>query len=81
MTITKPRRPTLTGTSFTAGRAWTVTLLLLAFMLLNFADKAVLGFAGVHIMKDLGITPPNNSDFSRAHSSGCSPPEPLSSAP
>ncbi|WP_228118037.1 MFS transporter [Rhodococcus erythropolis] len=57
MTITKPRRPTLTGTSFTAGRAWTVTLLLLAFMLLNFADKAVLGFAGVHIMKDLGITP------------------------
>ena len=26
-------------------------------MLLNFADKAVLGFAGVHIMKDLGLTP------------------------
>ncbi|WP_037231772.1 MFS transporter [Rhodococcus wratislaviensis] len=37
--------------------AWTITLLLLAFMLLNFADKAVLGFAGVHIMKDLGLTP------------------------
>lgn len=38
-------------------RAWVVTLLLLAFMLLNFADKAVLGFAGVQIMQDLDITP------------------------
>lgn len=57
MTVTNSRRLTLAGTSFTAGRAWTVTLLLLAFMLLNFADKAVLGFAGVHIMKDLGLTP------------------------
>ncbi|WP_223733915.1 MFS transporter [Streptomyces purpurogeneiscleroticus] len=38
-------------------RAWTITLLLLAFMLLNFADKAVLGFAGVQIIQDLGIRP------------------------
>ncbi|MGW6456502.1 MFS transporter [Streptomyces sp. NPDC055078] len=38
-------------------RAWIVTLLLLAFMLLNFADKAVLGFAGGQIRQDLGITP------------------------
>ncbi|MDI3420142.1 MFS transporter [Streptomyces luteolus] len=38
-------------------RAWIVTLLLLAFMVLNFADKAVLGFAGVQIIEDLGITP------------------------
>ena len=37
--------------------AWTVTLLVFVFMLLNFADKSVLGFAGVHIMRDLGISP------------------------
>ncbi|QSE92437.1 MFS transporter [Rhodococcus pseudokoreensis] len=38
-------------------RAWLVTTLLFAFLVLNFADKAVLGFAGLHIQKDLGITP------------------------
>ena len=38
-------------------RAWLVTALLFAFLVLNFADKAVLGFAGLHIQKDLGITP------------------------
>ncbi|MGW5147742.1 MFS transporter [Rhodococcus koreensis] len=38
-------------------RAWTVTALLFAFLVLNFADKAVLGFAGLHIQRDLGITP------------------------
>lgn len=37
-------------------RAWTITILLLAFMLVNFADKAVLGFAGVQIMDDLDIS-------------------------
>lgn len=38
-------------------RAWLITGLLFAFMLLNFADKAVLGFAGVHIQQELSITP------------------------
>lgn len=52
-----PKLPKLSTTKFTAGRAWTVTILLLAFMLLNFADKAVLGFAGVHIMRDLDLSP------------------------
>ncbi|MGH3349629.1 MAG: MFS transporter [Nocardioides sp.] len=37
-------------------RAWTITILLLVFMLLNFADKAVVGFAGVQIMDDLDIS-------------------------
>ncbi|MHA6622678.1 MFS transporter [Pseudonocardia sp. DLS-67] len=37
--------------------AWTATALAFAFMLLNFADKAALGFAGSAIMRDLGITP------------------------
>ncbi|MFC7343857.1 MFS transporter [Saccharopolyspora griseoalba] len=39
------------------GRAWLIAALLFVFMLLNFADKAVLGFAGVPIQEDLGITP------------------------
>lgn len=38
-------------------RAWLIAMLLFTFLLLNFADKAVLGFAGVHIQHDLGITP------------------------
>ncbi|MDI3418187.1 MFS transporter [Streptomyces luteolus] len=36
--------------------AWSVTVLLALFMLLNYADKAVLGFAAQDILKDLGIT-------------------------
>ena len=37
--------------------AWTITLLLFCFMMINFADKAVVGLAGVPIMRDLGLTP------------------------
>lgn len=37
--------------------AWTATALAFAFMVLNFADKSVLGFAGSRIMRDLGIGP------------------------
>ena len=40
-----------------AGRAWLVTALLLVFMLINFADKAVLGLAAKPIMADLGLSP------------------------
>ncbi|MFJ2295610.1 MFS transporter [Streptomyces sp. NPDC087894] len=40
-----------------AGRqAWTTTWLLLVFMLVNFADKAVLGLAGPEIMKEFGLS-------------------------
>lgn len=46
-----------TETNPVSRRAWLITILLFLFMLLNFADKAVLGFAGVHIQRDLGITP------------------------
>ncbi|WP_328745081.1 MFS transporter [Streptomyces sp. NBC_00285] len=43
-------------TALPAGRqAWTTTWLLLAFMLVNFADKAVLGLAGPEIMKEFGL--------------------------
>ncbi|WP_435156517.1 MFS transporter [Amycolatopsis sacchari] len=40
-----------------AGRAWLITFLLLAFMLINFADKAVLGLAAKPIMHDLHLSP------------------------
>jgi MFS family permease len=35
--------------------AWTITFLLFLFMLVNFADKIVVGLAGVPIMKDLKL--------------------------
>src|SRR6201991_946629 len=35
--------------------AWTVTFLLFLFMLVNFADKIVVGLAGVPIMKELQL--------------------------
>jgi MFS family permease len=42
----------------TSGRtAWVVVALLFSFMLINFADKAIIGLAGVPIMKELGLTP------------------------
>ncbi|KOX25693.1 MULTISPECIES: MFS transporter [unclassified Streptomyces] len=51
-----PTRPTGPVVTAPAGRqAWTTTWLLLAFMLVNFADKAVLGLAGPEIMKEFGL--------------------------
>jgi MFS family permease len=42
----------------TPGRqAWNVTAVLVLFMMLNFADKAVLGLAAAPIMQEMGITP------------------------
>lgn len=38
-------------------RAWTVTGLLLAFMVINFGDKAVLGLAAGALQREFGITP------------------------
>jgi MFS family permease len=37
--------------------AWTITTLLFLYMLVNFADKAVVGLAAEPIMKELGLTP------------------------
>jgi MFS family permease len=37
--------------------AWGMTTLLFFYMLVNFADKIVVGLAGVPIMKDLGLSP------------------------
>jgi len=37
--------------------AWKITWLLVLFLLVNFADKVVVGLAGVPIMTDLGLTP------------------------
>jgi MFS family permease len=42
--------PTPTG-------AWTITAALFFFMLINFADKTVVGLAAVPIMRDLNLTP------------------------
>lgn len=36
---------------------WAITLLLFFFMMINFADKAIIGLAGVPIMADLELTP------------------------
>lgn len=37
-------------------RAWTVTALLVVFMMINFADKSVLGLAAEEIRQDLGLS-------------------------
>ena len=37
--------------------AWTVTSLLFLYMMINFADKAVVGLAAVPIMRELDLTP------------------------
>jgi ACS family D-galactonate transporter-like MFS transporter len=37
--------------------AWAIIALLFFFMLINFADKAIIGLAGVPIMEELNLTP------------------------
>ena len=37
--------------------AWTITALLFVFMLINFADKTVIGLAAIPIMRELSLTP------------------------
>jgi MFS family permease len=41
----------------TPPRAWLITLLLAAFMYINFADKAVIGLAAVPMMRDMALSP------------------------
>ncbi|WP_298886608.1 MFS transporter [uncultured Bradyrhizobium sp.] len=48
---------TAAGSKATPKGAWTVTLLLFCFMVVNFADKIVVGLAGVPIMTDLKLEP------------------------
>ncbi|MEU2785877.1 MFS transporter [Streptomyces sp. NPDC007110] len=50
-----PARPTR-NTSGPRRRAWTVTTLLVVFMMVNFADKSVLGLAAESIRADLGMS-------------------------
>ncbi|MFE6911428.1 MFS transporter [Streptomyces erythrochromogenes] len=53
----RPRGRVDTGPPSVAAErgAWSNTRLLLLFMVVNFADKAVLGLAGPDIMRDLGL--------------------------
>ncbi|MGY4511064.1 MFS transporter [Bradyrhizobium sp. USDA 3650] len=55
---TQPAAGKMTGMSKeTPKGAWTVTFLLFLFMLVNFADKIVVGLAGVPIMTELKLEP------------------------
>ena len=40
----------------TSGRAWVLTMLLVLFLFINYADKAVLAFAGTDIQAELNIS-------------------------
>ncbi|MER5739294.1 MFS transporter [Streptomyces sp. NPDC002262] len=57
-TETAPRPPSGAAptTKHPNRRAWTVTGLLVVFMMVNFADKSVLGLAADEIRADLGLT-------------------------
>jgi MFS family permease len=46
----------LSGTSKPLPRAWAVVGMLFLFMLINFADKAIIGLSAVPIMRDLHLT-------------------------
>ncbi|MEW1996842.1 MFS transporter [Streptomyces coelicoflavus] len=56
-----PRRP-----AFDRRRAWLITAMIVAFMLINYADKSVLGLAAVPIMDELEIS---NSTYGMISSS------------
>ena len=46
--------------------AWGMTALLFLFMLINFADKVVVGLAAVPLTRDLGLTPEQFGDIGSA---------------
>src|ERR1044072_898564 len=55
--ISAQETPNRSKTIETPKGAWTITFLLFLFMLVNFADKIVVGLAGVPIMTELKLTP------------------------
>ena len=58
MTVQQTPQETLKATvNATPKGAWKITFLLFLFMLVNFADKIVVGLAGVPIMTDLKLNP------------------------
>jgi len=56
-TAVRPRGVTKTKPAATPKGAWLIVALLFSFMLINFADKAVIGIAAVPIMRDLQLSP------------------------
>ncbi|MFD7281812.1 MFS transporter [Streptomyces sp. NPDC059862] len=59
--VAAPPRP-----AFDRRRAWLITVMIVTFMLINYADKSVLGLAAVPIMDELGIS---NSTYGMVSSS------------
>ena len=66
-------------TQLTPKGAWKITFLLFLFMLVNFADKIVVGLAGVPIMTELKLEPEQFGLLGSSFSS-CFRSLPLSSA-
>ncbi|WP_419996036.1 MFS transporter [Streptomyces boninensis] len=56
MTTGTTLRESAAGAVQATGRAWTVTALLVVFMMVNFADKAVLGLSADDIRADLDVS-------------------------
>lgn len=54
-------------------RAWLITVMLVLFQIIAFADKAVLGLVAQQAIPELGITAQCNLDSSAAPSSFCTP--------
>ena len=53
----RPTGVTKTDYTRTPKEAWLIVALLFLFMLINFADKAVIGIAAVPIMQELQLSP------------------------
>jgi MFS transporter, ACS family, D-galactonate transporter len=53
----RPSGVTKTHPTGTPKEAWLIVALLFLFMLINFADKAVIGIAAVPIMQELQLSP------------------------
>ena len=56
-TVLQPDVATKTLPTGTTRNAWLIVALLFLFMLINFADKAVIGIAAVPIMQELQLSP------------------------
>jgi ACS family D-galactonate transporter-like MFS transporter len=56
-TAVRPGGVTKTHATRTPKGAWLIVALLFLFMLINFADKAVIGIAAIPIMQELQLSP------------------------